>query len=60
MTNEEDWYCKEYLCPDCDSYTEISTKSSELRDKNCLECKGELVLISSRTYEKEWEKLNNE
>lgn len=49
MTN---WYQKEYLCPDCDSFIVITTKSNELRDRNCFECRGELVLISASIEQK--------
>lgn len=56
MTN---WYQKEYLCPDCDSFIVITTKSNELRDRNCFECKGELVLISTSTPS-EHEKTNKD
>ena len=44
---ENNWYKKEYVCTGCDSFYTITTKSNELLDQNCLECKRMLVLISS-------------
>ena len=56
MTN---WYQKEYLCPDCDSFIVITTKSNELRDRNCFECRGELVLISANTQSEHEKTIND-
>jgi len=42
----EKWYKKEYVCSICDALIEMTTKSNELRDKNCLECRGDLTLMS--------------
>ena len=44
----EKWYRKEYVCPYCDAFLTITTKSQTLRDKTCLECEGELALISAK------------
>lgn len=44
----EKWYRKEYVCPDCDALIQISTKSATLRDKNCLECNGNLTLMNAK------------
>ena len=53
------WYQKEYLCPDCDSFIVITTKSNELRDRNCFECRGELVLISANTQSEHEKTIND-
>jgi len=42
----EKWYKKEYVCSICDALIEMTTKSDELRDKTCLECYGDLTLLS--------------
>ena len=42
----EKWYKKSYVCTGCDALIEISTKSDELRDKDCFECKASLTLMS--------------
>jgi len=42
----EKWYKKEYVCSICDALIEMTTKSNELRDKTCLECYGDLTLLS--------------
>ena len=42
----EKWYKKSYVCTGCDALIEISTKSYELRDKDCFECKASLTLMS--------------
>jgi hypothetical protein len=42
----ENWYKKEYVCSICDALIEMTTKSDELRDKTCLECYGDLTLLS--------------
>jgi hypothetical protein len=42
----EKWYKKEYVCSICDALIEMTTKSDELRDKTCLECYGDLNLLS--------------
>jgi hypothetical protein len=42
----EKWHKKEYVCSVCDALIEITTKSDELRDKTCLECYGDLILLS--------------
>lgn len=47
------WYTKDYLCPDCDSNIVITTKSDELKDRKCMECNGELILMSSTEVNKE-------
>jgi hypothetical protein len=40
------WYKKDYVCSICDALIEMTTKSDELKDKNCLECRGDLTLLS--------------
>jgi hypothetical protein len=40
------WYKKDYVCSVCDALIEITTKSDELRDKNCFECYEDLTLLS--------------
>jgi len=42
----EKWYKKEYVCSICNALIEMTTKSDELRDKTCLECYGDLTLLS--------------
>jgi hypothetical protein len=42
----EKWYKKDYVCSICDALIEMTTKSDELRDKNCIECYGDLTLLS--------------
>jgi hypothetical protein len=42
----ENWYKKDYVCSICDALIEMTTKSNELRDKTCIECYGELTLLS--------------
>ena len=53
------WYSKEYVCPYCDSYIEVKTKSSTLRDRNCMECDGELVLVTSNEITKDEPTIND-
>jgi hypothetical protein len=40
------WYKKTYVCGLCDSLVEISTRSQEIKDRNCFECNGQLILLS--------------
>jgi hypothetical protein len=42
----EKWYKKDYVCSICDALIEMTTKSDELRDKTCIECYGDLTLLS--------------
>ena len=42
------WYRKEYVCPYCDALIIVTTKSETLRDKNCLECNGNLTLMNAK------------
>ena len=44
----EKWYRKEYVCPYCDALIIVTTKSETLRDKNCLECNGNLTLMNAK------------
>ena len=40
------WYKKSYVCSICDALLEITTQSNILRDKTCMECHGDLTLLS--------------
>lgn len=40
------WYKKAYVCTICDGLIEITTKSNLLQDKSCMECQGNLTLLS--------------
>jgi hypothetical protein len=40
------WYKKSYVCSICDALLEITTQSNILQDKVCMECHGDLTLLS--------------
>ena len=48
LTDQANWHSKEYVCTNCDAYYTIHTKSDSLRDQNCIECEGMLILIDSK------------